>query len=196
MWQPQNFCGRLLGLCQVCARFVVDGKIIGGRQGIAGEWGHIFLDKSGGECYCGKTGCVETVLSGPALEKYYESIAGKYLTLKEITDLARAIYFNTGKYTFTDETSIRLEKIYSILANYTTLNFRVEGHTDNTGSDKINDKLSQERANAVMDYLVKAGFPADKIKAVGFGSANPIGDNKTKKGRLENRRVEIYQDRD
>jgi predicted NBD/HSP70 family sugar kinase len=63
---------------------VVNGKLIGGAQGITGEWGHNFLDESGGECYCGKIGCVETVISGPALERYYQSISGNYLTLKEI----------------------------------------------------------------------------------------------------------------
>ncbi len=115
---------------------------------------------------------------------------------KEITDLARAIYFNTGKYTFTDETKVRLDKISGILSEYTTLNFVVEGHTDSTGSDKINNKLSQERADAVMQALTGMGFPTDKMTAKGYGSNNPIGDNKTNKGRQENRRVEIFQNKD
>lgn len=63
---------------------VVDGRVINGRQGIAGEWGHNFLDESGGRCYCGKTGCVETIISGPALERYYEKLSGKHLPMKEI----------------------------------------------------------------------------------------------------------------
>ena len=111
---------------------------------------------------------------------------------KEITDLARAIYFKTGSDSFTDETQIRLEGIDRILTEFTATNFIVEGHTDSTGSDKINSELSQKRAEAVMNYLIENGFPADKIKAVGYGSANPIGDNKTSKGRQANRRVEIY----
>ncbi|WP_317170138.1 ROK family protein [Rhodocytophaga rosea] len=56
---------------------VVHNKVINGRQGIGGEWGHNVLDVSGGPCYCGKTGCVEKVISGPALENYYQSISGK-----------------------------------------------------------------------------------------------------------------------
>jgi fructokinase len=64
---------------------VVNGKLWNGRHGIAGEWGHNFLDQSGGACYCGKSGCVETILSGPALERFYESISGTKSTLKEIT---------------------------------------------------------------------------------------------------------------
>ncbi|MDJ1491438.1 ROK family protein [Cytophagaceae bacterium DM2B3-1] len=63
---------------------VVHGKVINGRQGNGGEWGHIFLDESGGPCYCGQTGCVETVIAGPSLQRYYESISGKKATLKEI----------------------------------------------------------------------------------------------------------------
>lgn len=63
---------------------VFDGKIWSGFHGIAGEWGHNFLDESGGPCYCGKTGCVETVISGPALERFYKSLTGNDLRLKEI----------------------------------------------------------------------------------------------------------------
>ncbi len=68
----------------VGAGIVINKKIWNGKHGIAGEWGHNFLDNSGGPCYCGKTGCVETVISGPATEKYYESITGKRIRLKEI----------------------------------------------------------------------------------------------------------------
>ena len=63
---------------------VIDGKVWNGLHGIAGEWGHNHLDDSGGPCYCGKTGCVETVLSGTGLQRYYASLTGVDLTLKEI----------------------------------------------------------------------------------------------------------------
>lgn len=66
---------------------VVDGKVINGLQGIGGEWGHNFLDESGGPCYCGKSGCVEKVLAGPALERYYQSVSGTSKNLKEVYDL-------------------------------------------------------------------------------------------------------------
>lgn len=65
---------------------VVNGEVIGGKQGISGEWGHIFLDKDGGDCYCGKTGCVETIISGPAIEAYYENLVGNKLTLTQIVE--------------------------------------------------------------------------------------------------------------
>jgi fructokinase len=63
---------------------VVNGQTINGLQSIAGEWGHNHLDDSGGKCYCGKVGCVETVLSGPSLERYYESVSGVKKSLKDI----------------------------------------------------------------------------------------------------------------
>ncbi len=69
---------------------VVDGKVINGLQGIGGEWGHNYLDDSGGPCYCGKSGCVEKVLAGPALEKYYQSVSGTQRNLKEVYDLYKA----------------------------------------------------------------------------------------------------------
>ena len=69
---------------------VVDGKAIIGLQGIAGEWGHNFLDDSGGKCYCGKSGCVEKVIAGPALENYYWKETGNKKPLKDIVALAES----------------------------------------------------------------------------------------------------------
>ena len=66
---------------------VVDGKVINGLQGIGGEWGHNYLDESGGPCYCGKSGCVEKVLAGPALEKYYASLSGHQKSMREVYEL-------------------------------------------------------------------------------------------------------------
>ncbi|HWD37534.1 MAG TPA: ROK family protein [Fimbriimonas sp.] len=68
---------------------VVHGRVLNGAQGIAGEWGHNVLEPNGQKCYCGKTGCVETVLAGPWLERHYEHLSGKRKPLKEIVDSAR-----------------------------------------------------------------------------------------------------------
>jgi len=68
---------------------VVHNRVINGRQGIGGEWGHNFLHASGGPCYCGKTGCVETVLAGPALERYYAGQSGASLRLPQILERYR-----------------------------------------------------------------------------------------------------------
>jgi len=69
---------------------VVNGQVINGLQGIGGEWGHNYLDLSGGDCYCGKKGCVEKVISGPATERFYKEISGKSLSLKEINTAYKA----------------------------------------------------------------------------------------------------------
>jgi fructokinase len=69
---------------------VIDGRIWNGRHGIGGEWGHNYLDESGGPCYCGRVGCVETVISGPATERYYKSLTGEALKLKEIVSRSTA----------------------------------------------------------------------------------------------------------
>ena len=72
----------------------------------------------------------------------------------------------------------------------------VEGHTDSQGSDSYNQGLSQRRADAVRDYIVQRGYPADHIQARGKGEANPIADNASPEGRANNRRVEIVIERD
>lgn len=68
---------------------VVNGKALYGRHGIAGEWGHNFLDESGGECYCGKIGCVETVISGPGTQRYYASLTGEKKRMQAIVAAAK-----------------------------------------------------------------------------------------------------------
>ncbi len=74
----------------VGAGLVVNGQIINGKNGIGGEWGHNFLDHSGGQCYCGKSGCVETIISGPSLERYYQENSGNKLKLIDILAHYRA----------------------------------------------------------------------------------------------------------
>jgi len=95
---------------------VYDGKVWNGAHGIAGEWGHNFLDESGGPCYCGKSGCVEKVISGPALEAYYQKIAGSSKGLKDIV----ASHLNASD-PFAKETMDRLVhffgKAVSVLIN-------------------------------------------------------------------------------
>lgn len=63
---------------------VINGQILSGAQGIGGEWGHIFLDDSGGPCYCGNIGCTEKVIAGPSLERFYRILSGNKVSLKEI----------------------------------------------------------------------------------------------------------------
>jgi len=67
----------------------------------------------------------------------------------------------------------------------------IEGHTDNTGTAELNRTLSEQRANAVRDYLLKQQLPGGSLSAQGLGENNPVADNSTVEGRQKNRRVEI-----
>ena len=71
------------------------------------------------------------------------------------------------------------------------LKLAIEGYTDSTGSDELNEKLSQDRAQAVRDYLTAQGLAQDSVTAQGFGKSEPVADNNTATGRQRNRRVEI-----
>ena len=79
----------------------------------------------------------------------------------------------------------------TLLDNPRILKVRIEGHTDDKGSDKYNQGLSEKRANAILRYLVKANVDPDKLTAVGYGEARPIDTNRTEAGRERNRRVEF-----
>lgn len=83
-----NVFGVIMGT-GVGGGIVIGGRVVAGAQGIAGEWGHNVLEPDGTPCYCGKVGCVETVLSGPSLERYYRTVSGDSKRLPEIVDAAR-----------------------------------------------------------------------------------------------------------
>lgn len=84
-----------------------------------------------------------------------------------------------------------VSKFSGIVAPYPDLRFRVEGHTDSTGSVATNNALSLRRATSVRDYLIGQGLPASSIEVAGLGSSMPSADNSTADGRARNRRVEI-----
>lgn len=88
---------------------VIDGRPIIGLHGIAGEWGHNFLHESGGPCYCGKTGCVETVISGPSLERFYFNESGNRKSLRDIVALAASKVDPTAQ-----RTMIRLAEYFGL----------------------------------------------------------------------------------
>ncbi len=103
----------------------------------------------------------------------------------------QGIEFETGKATIKASSNQILDLIASIFIENETYVVEVQGHTDNTGKAEVNKELSQKRADAVMNYLVGKGVPAERLSAVGYGPDMPIADNKTKAGRAKNRRVEF-----
>ena len=101
------------------------------------------------------------------------------------------VLFDTGKYDVRPRTREQLAKLSGILLAHPGLQLEVEGHTDSTGSDELNQKLSEQRASAVRDYLVAQGLARNAVAAKGFGKDVPLADNDTPAGRQKNRRVEL-----
>ncbi len=129
-----------------------------------------------------------------------------YVSLSEILDTKREtrgfivnlgdVLFDTGRATLKPAAREKLSKLAGILLAYPgQLTLEIEGHTDSVGSDELNNKLSQSRAQSVSDYLASAGVKAERLKAVrGFGKTKPIATNDTAAGRQMNRRVEVVID--
>jgi len=101
------------------------------------------------------------------------------------------VLFDTAKYTLKPDTKISLAKVAGILQAYPGLKLQVEGYTDSVGGDDYNQKLSENRAGAVKDFLIGQGVPVDNISAKGYGKSNPVADNGSAGGRAQNRRVQL-----
>lgn len=101
------------------------------------------------------------------------------------------VLFDTGKYTLRPAAREALAKLSGIVLAYPGLRFDIEGHTDSTGSDALNQKLSEQRADSVKAYLIEQRISPDALVSRGFGKSLPIADNATAQGRQQNRRVEL-----
>jgi outer membrane protein OmpA-like peptidoglycan-associated protein len=101
------------------------------------------------------------------------------------------VLFDTAKFTLKPDSQVKLAKVATILTLYPGLKVQVEGYTDSVGGDEYNQKLSENRANAVHDFLVSNGVPSGNVSAQGFGKADPVADNGTAAGRAQNRRVNL-----
>jgi outer membrane protein OmpA-like peptidoglycan-associated protein len=122
----------------------------------------------------------------PAAKKQLVVITAEKLVIKD------KVYFDTGKSTIQKRSFALLDQVAGILASHMEIGrVQVEGHTDNTGDADFNRQLSNDRAKAVVDYLVGKGIDAARLKPMGFGPDRPADDNATAKGRENNRRVEF-----
>ena len=136
------------------------------------------------------------------VERKYEWLSEekKYVDVRKDIKVQRAtegatfkldnIFFDLGKATLKDESMPSLDLLYEILVK-NAIDIELGGHTDSIGSDESNLKLSQERVNSVMNYLVNKGIANNRIVAVGYGEDKPVASNTTDEGRAQNRRVEV-----
>jgi OmpA-OmpF porin, OOP family len=111
--------------------------------------------------------------------------------IERINKAAASIFFATGSSKLLAKSNTALNNIVTILQTNPAYKVDINGYTDNQGNADKNRALSEARANAVQDYLVKKGIDAGRLSAAGFGDENPVADNKTAAGRAKNRRVEM-----
>ena len=107
--------------------------------------------------------------------------------------IALYINFETGKSEIKEDSKLIVAQIVEMLKQNPDLKVSVEGHTDNVGSDKSNQTLSENRAKSVMNALISGGIDKSRLSSEGWGAVKPVGDNSTEEGRFKNRRVEIVK---
>jgi outer membrane protein OmpA-like peptidoglycan-associated protein len=103
------------------------------------------------------------------------------------------VNFDTGKSVLKPDDLATMQQVAMMMKDSPALKLRVEGHTDNVGDAASNKALSDARANSVMDAIVQAGMPAERLGAAGFGQERPVADNRSEEGRAKNRRVELVK---
>ncbi|WP_338792672.1 OmpA family protein [Bernardetia sp. Wsw4-3y2] len=101
------------------------------------------------------------------------------------------VLFETGKANLKGSSFKAIDELASAMTAKSTMEIEIAGHTDNVGDKDANLKLSQERAEAVRDYLIKKGINANRITAKGYGDTKPVADNSTDAGKQQNRRTEV-----
>ena len=123
------------------------------------------------------------------------NLVNKTIVLKNVkignTVTLKNIFFDTGKSNLRTESHAELNRLIKLMNEVSSLKIEISGHTDNTGSASLNNKLSQSRAEAVVAYLIGKGVSKGRLIAKGYGSANPIASNNTEQGRQDNRRTEF-----
>ncbi|GAA4943106.1 DUF5723 family protein [Algibacter agarivorans] len=138
---------------------------------------------------------VGTVANNGCPEVVPEPVVPEPVVTKEVqktlNNYAKTILFNSGKSSIKAESNEVLTEIVKILQEYPNSKFSIEGHTDSAGSDTLNQRLSDSRANAVKKFLIDNGVDQFRLTSKGFGESLPIANNATSSGRAQNRRVEI-----
>ena len=155
------------------------GAVIGGAVGAAGGYGWSkYMENKKAQMQQATAGSGVNVVQTP----------DNQLKLEVPSDIS----FASGRADINPRLRPILDQFASGLGGQANTEVRIIGHTDNTGSDALNDRLSLERAESVRNYLVERGVRADSIQVAGRGEREPVADNSTEAGRAKNRRVEIF----
>lgn len=121
----------------------------------------------------------------------YKPISGMTAAIKENSTATIILNFEEGKSTIPTNAYTKLDSLAGEMKKNTSIKIEIKGYTDNSTIDIGNNKLSENRAKAVYDYLVNKGIESTRMNYTGYGQQNPIGENTTEEGRKKNRRVEI-----
>jgi outer membrane protein OmpA-like peptidoglycan-associated protein len=127
------------------------------------------------------------------LKEYKEIEKNLYLVPVEIGQTIRLnnIFFDTGLAILREESENELENLKKLLSDNGKMTIEVSGHTDNVGNDANNMKLSSDRAQAVVQWLLDKGIDTSRLTSKGYGETKPVGSNATEEGKQLNRRVEF-----
>ena len=172
------------------------GAAIGGAAGAA-TGAAVSKDNTKGAIIGGAIGAVAGAIIGNYLDnqaKELEQVQGAEV-VREGDELkvtfAEKILFDFDSSALKAASQAQLDQVAGVLAKYPETNIVVKGHTDAKGSDEYNQRLSERRASAVMNYLEDQGVGSSRITARGYGESMPVASNDTEAGRAENRRVEL-----
>jgi outer membrane protein OmpA-like peptidoglycan-associated protein len=111
--------------------------------------------------------------------------------IKRVNVAAKNVFFATASDKLLKQSNKRLDDVVSILNENPSFKVQIDGHTDDQGKDEYNLDLSNRRAASVKAYLISKGIAESRLSSMGYGETKPIADNKTAKGRAQNRRVEM-----
>jgi outer membrane protein OmpA-like peptidoglycan-associated protein len=159
------------------------GKVASGKESLANEKEKTAAEKE-------KRLAAEKAATD-AMDALAKSLAVKDEARGKVITLSGGLVFATGQSTVLPGAQTQLDKVADALKTQAEHHFVVEGHTDNQGTDAVNQELSKKRAEAVRQYLIVRGVSPEAISAVGWGPTKPVAENKTIEGRAMNRRVEI-----
>jgi outer membrane protein OmpA-like peptidoglycan-associated protein len=112
--------------------------------------------------------------------------------VREQIVIQEKIQFSSGRATILSASHTVLNAVVQVLNDYPSVTIRIEGHTDSQGGDDLNQRLSERRAQAVLDYIMSQGISSVRMDSLGFGETRPVASNRNPDGRAENRRVEFH----